>query len=297
MAVGRLKLRLDVGVVLFAVIFINCVVQSQYFLEQPKHIYIVEQEGDPDSILARSQEQEDAVESQGIGAQESQFMSRKGEAASSSEAKADNDDEEEDDDDEDASVEEETHQRLKGRPKPIRLPSNFDDVLKKTMQLAKRQRRPLHGDPSPIHKANSLLRRDGGDDDDRGKPETRLLWPLSLEISKGGINKGIGPVHFGSYTEWAADAHEGGGGGGGGGHGGWGSYDKHPYNHGGWGEDEDDHRKGLSDKKILKSAHYKKYRKKKKHIIKKLKKKLKFKRLIQKILQKHISYLDKIAPY
>jgi len=286
MAVGRLKLRLDVGIALFAVIFINCVVQSQYFLEQPKHIYIVEQAGDPDSILTQQSSVEE-IQAPEMG--ESQFMSRKGVAASSSEAKADDDDDEEEDEDEEASVEED-HRRLKGRPKPIKLPSNFDDVLRKTMQLAKRQRRPLHGDPSPIHKTGSLLRRDQGEGDDDRKSDPRLLFPLSLEISKGGVNKGIGPVHFGSYTEWAADAHEGGG------DGGWGSYQKHPYNHG-WGEDEDDHRKGLSDKKILKSAHYKKYRKKKKKIIKKLKKKLKFKRLIQKILQKHISYLDKIAPY
>jgi len=197
MAVGRLKLRLDVGIALFAVIFINCVVQSQYFLEQPKHIYIVEQAGDPDSILTQQSSVEE-IQAPEMG--ESQFMSRKGVAASSSEAKADDDDDEEEDEDEEASVEED-HRRLKGRPKPIKLPSNFDDVLRKTMQLAKRQRRPLHGDPSPIHKTGSLLRRDQGEGDDDRKSDPRLLFPLSLEISKGGVNKGIGPVHFGSYPD------------------------------------------------------------------------------------------------
>ncbi|CAL8073699.1 unnamed protein product [Orchesella dallaii] len=62
----------------------------------------------------------------------------------------------------------------------------------------------------------------------------------------------------------------------------------HPY---GWKPGD------LTDEEILNSKHYKKYRKKKKKKIKKLKKKLKFKRLVQKILQKHITYLDKIAPY
>lgn len=55
-----------------------------------------------------------------------------------------------------------------------------------------------------------------------------------------------------SYTEWAAA-----GAGSGGGHGskGWGSYSTHPYNpHHGWGEDDDDdHKKGMTDEEILKS--------------------------------------------
>ncbi|XP_021955646.1 uncharacterized protein LOC110852002 isoform X1 [Folsomia candida] len=260
---GRLKI--DLALALFAIIFVNCVVQSEYYIEQPTHIYVV---GGPDSDDAVSVEEDEVV---AVSPQNAQFQSRRGVASS---------DEDESESEDNESVEEK-HQRTKGRPRPIKLPSNFDEIVRRKLQLAKRQRRPLHGDPSPI------MRHDE-DDEERKPPASRLLWPFSIEISKG--KDGWGPGHYGSYTSWAED---GWGENGGPPSSGWGGY-SHQENKG-WDEDED--KKGLTDEEILKSKHYKKYQKKKKKIMKKLKKKLKFKRLIQKILQKHISYLDKIAPY
>jgi len=59
------------------------------------------------------------------------------------------------------------------------------------MRVPPRNRQPLHGDPSPIQ-----------DDDDEGRrPESRLLWPFSIEITKGdkgGWGSGGGPSHHGS---------------------------------------------------------------------------------------------------
>lgn len=60
------RLRIDVALALFAIIFVNCVVQSQYYLEQPTHIYVVD---GPDS--------DGSMESVS-GSRESQFMSRRG---------------------------------------------------------------------------------------------------------------------------------------------------------------------------------------------------------------------------
>jgi len=262
----------DVALALFAIVFVNCVVQSQYYVEQPTHIYVVDK-GGADDFEPETADSDGSHETSSL--QNNQFMSRRGIVSKK----------EESEEEEVASQEsvEENHQRAKGRPRPIKLPSNFDEVVRRKLQLAKRQRRPLHGDPSPIHH---------DDDEDNRKPESRLLWPFSIEISKG--KEGWGPQQYGSYTAWAADGW-GEKGGEGAPNTGWGSYNSHPYNNG-W-EEESEEKKGLSDKEILKSKHYKKYQKKKKKIMKKLKKKLKFKRLIQKILQKHISYLDKIAPY
>jgi len=264
---GRLKV--DVAFALFAVVFINCLVQSQYYVEQPTHIYIVEgHESDGEPELPSNQ-----------------FMSRTGYSSASQESVSEEGSTEHEttsvsgsqEDESDGS--EEAVQRAKGLPRPIRLPPNFDAIVKRRLTVSQKQKGHLHGDPSPIH----------SQDDDR-RPESRLLWPFSIEVSKGN------PAgQYGSYTAWGEEGgwkekDEGGG---------WGSYlgsgslGQHPYNHEGWGEEH----KGLSDKEIMKTKHYKKYIKKKKKIVKKLKKKLKFKRLIQKILQKHISYLDKIAPY
>jgi len=172
-----------------------------------------------------------------------------------------------------------------GRSQPVHLPPGFDDKVRKRMRYNKKSRKtPLHGDPDSIDE----------EDEEGRRPESRLLWPFSIEITKGSKDKGWGPGGHGSYHEWLANSH---------GYGGWGpisgpygtwgnhgpgGWNKHPY---GWKPGD------LTDEEILNSKHYKKYRKKKKKKIKKLKKKLKFKRLVQKILQKHITYLDKIAPY
>lgn len=49
--------------------------------------------------------------------------------------------------------------------------------------MSRRSKPQLHGDPDPID-----------DEDDEGrKPEARLLWPFSIEITKGQKDKGWGP--------------------------------------------------------------------------------------------------------
>ncbi|OXA51356.1 uncharacterized protein LOC110852002 isoform X3 [Folsomia candida] len=177
---GRLKI--DLALALFAIIFVNCVVQSEYYIEQPTHIYVV---GGPDSDDAVSVEEDEVV---AVSPQNAQFQSRRGVASS---------DEDESESEDNESVEEK-HQRTKGRPRPIKLPSNFDEIVRRKLQLAKRQRRPLHGDPSPI------MRHDE-DDEERKPPASRLLWPFSIEISKG--KDGWGPGHYGSYDKGPHHGH------------------------------------------------------------------------------------------
>lgn len=74
-----------------------------------------------------------------------------------------------------------------GRPRPVHLPPNFDDKVRKRMKMARRTKVPLHGDPNPIDE----------EDDEGRRPESRLLWPFSIEITKG-KDKGWGPGGHGS---------------------------------------------------------------------------------------------------
>lgn len=71
---GRLKI--DLALALFAIIFVNCVVQSEYYIEQPTHIYVV---GGPDSDDAVSVEEDEVV---AVSPQNAQFQSRRGVASS-----------------------------------------------------------------------------------------------------------------------------------------------------------------------------------------------------------------------
>jgi len=287
--VSRLKFHYWNVVVVLALVLCETLVESQYYLEdevpaESRPLYLYNSD-----LVARAQpflptEEEGRAFSGRSSAQNGEeenpgrmFAARRGRVES---------EEEDEDDDEDErpprrpSQMSVTHQP--GRSRPVHLPPGFDDKVRKRMRYNKKTRRPLHGDPDPID-----------DEDEEGrKPESRLLWPFSIEITKGDKNKGWGggPGGHGSYHEWLANSH---------GWGGWGPISG-PW--GTWGNHGPSHPYGwkpgdLTDEEILNSKHYKKYRKKKKKKIKKLKKKLKFKRLVQKILQKHITYLDKIAPY
>lgn len=69
-----------------------------------------------------------------------------------------------------------------GRPRPVKLPKGFNDRVNKRMKMSRRSKTRLHGDPDPIDE----------DDDEGRKPEGRLLWPFSIEITKGQKDKGGG---------------------------------------------------------------------------------------------------------
>jgi len=276
------RLRLDVALGIFAVIFANCVVQSQYFVESPTHIYVVQK--DHDHLSPGSESSEVLIEDpQGSMEQQqqlpqSQFMSRRGGSAE--------DEEEEDDSGEDEEPQPpQKHRRLpQGRPRPVKLPADFEEKLQRKMQIAKRQKRPLHGDPSPIHQ---------NDDEDGRRPESRLLWPFSIEISKGGKGgDGWGPGHYGSH-------HGGHHGGGHGGHGlqihhhghGKGHHNvhvragSHHGPHDGWGWDAYiEHEKHKLKYEILKLKAKKK--------IAVLQNKVELKKLLSMLLQKKIQALE-----
>jgi hypothetical protein len=69
------RLKVDLALGLFAIIFVNCVVQCQYYLEQPQHIYVVQ---GPDSEVASREEEESQEEVGGSSMNSQQFMSRRG---------------------------------------------------------------------------------------------------------------------------------------------------------------------------------------------------------------------------
>jgi len=59
------------------------------------------------------------------------------------------------------------------------------------MKMDRRTKVPLHGDPNPIDE----------EDEEGRQPESRLLWPFSIEITKGSKDKGGwggGPGGYGS---------------------------------------------------------------------------------------------------
>jgi len=196
--VSRLKFHYWNVVVVLALVLCETLVESQYYLEdevpaESRPLYLYNSD-----LVARAQpflptEEEGRAFSGRSSAQNGEeenpgrmFAARRGRVES---------EEEDEDDDEDErpprrpSQMSVTHQP--GRSRPVHLPPGFDDKVRKRMRYNKKTRRPLHGDPDPID-----------DEDEEGrKPESRLLWPFSIEITKGDKNKGWGggPGGHGSY--------------------------------------------------------------------------------------------------
>lgn len=64
------RLTFDIGFAVFAVVFVKCVVLSEYYVEQPTHIYVVEGPEDFEADLSSERVKDDLPENQ--------FMSRRG---------------------------------------------------------------------------------------------------------------------------------------------------------------------------------------------------------------------------